>query len=176
MITGLWLPIITPFKDNAVDFRSYERLIEHYLNSVAEQDHCLQAFWKRFRQLGRDDVHLFILPDHSLWLPGLGHQPDTSFATWLAYVPPARRAAEFKPRAVFAPVPSQAQLYPTILELLGGGAVPASFAFALRGEEASRDYDDCHLLGGPGVRLVVRRNGERTESLPGAGQALGSCK
>jgi len=31
MITGLWLPIITPFKDNAVDFKSYERLIEHYL-------------------------------------------------------------------------------------------------------------------------------------------------
>ncbi|SEP31356.1 4-hydroxy-tetrahydrodipicolinate synthase [Rhodospirillales bacterium URHD0017] len=30
-ITGLWLPIITPFKDNAVDFKSYERLIEHYL-------------------------------------------------------------------------------------------------------------------------------------------------
>ena len=31
MITGLWLPIITPFKDGAVDFKSYEKLIEHYL-------------------------------------------------------------------------------------------------------------------------------------------------
>jgi 4-hydroxy-tetrahydrodipicolinate synthase len=31
MVTGLWLPIITPFKDGAVDFASYERLIEHYL-------------------------------------------------------------------------------------------------------------------------------------------------
>lgn len=31
MIKGLWLPIITPFKDGAVDFKSYERLIEHYL-------------------------------------------------------------------------------------------------------------------------------------------------
>jgi len=31
MITGLWLPIVTPFKDGAVDFESYERLIEHYL-------------------------------------------------------------------------------------------------------------------------------------------------
>jgi 4-hydroxy-tetrahydrodipicolinate synthase len=30
-ITGLWLPIITPFRDNAVDHKSYERLIEHYL-------------------------------------------------------------------------------------------------------------------------------------------------
>ena len=31
MITGLWLPLITPFKDGAIDFDSYERLIEHYL-------------------------------------------------------------------------------------------------------------------------------------------------
>src|SRR6266850_1338543 len=31
MISGLWLPIITPFKDGAVDFSSYERLIEYYL-------------------------------------------------------------------------------------------------------------------------------------------------
>src|SRR6266404_5179980 len=30
-ISGLWLPIITPFKNGAVDFASYERLIEHYL-------------------------------------------------------------------------------------------------------------------------------------------------
>ena len=30
-ISGLWLPLITPFKDGAVDFSSYERLIEHYL-------------------------------------------------------------------------------------------------------------------------------------------------
>jgi 4-hydroxy-tetrahydrodipicolinate synthase len=31
MIKGLWLPIVTPFKDGEVDFKSYERLIEHYL-------------------------------------------------------------------------------------------------------------------------------------------------
>jgi len=31
MISGLWLPLITPFKDGAVDFSSYEWLIEHYL-------------------------------------------------------------------------------------------------------------------------------------------------
>ena len=30
-ISGLWLPLVTPFKDGAVDFSSYERLIEHYL-------------------------------------------------------------------------------------------------------------------------------------------------
>ena len=30
-LSGLWLPLITPFKDGAVDLHSYERLIEHYL-------------------------------------------------------------------------------------------------------------------------------------------------
>lgn len=30
-ISGLWLPLITPFKDGAVDFASYERLIDHYI-------------------------------------------------------------------------------------------------------------------------------------------------
>jgi len=30
-ISGVWLPIITPFVDGAVDFLSYERLLEHYL-------------------------------------------------------------------------------------------------------------------------------------------------
>lgn len=28
---GLWLPLITPFKDGAVDYASYARLIDHYL-------------------------------------------------------------------------------------------------------------------------------------------------
>jgi len=31
MISGVWLPAITPFVDGAVDFVSYERLLEHYL-------------------------------------------------------------------------------------------------------------------------------------------------
>ena len=30
-IQGVWLPVITPFADGAVDFVSYERLLEHYL-------------------------------------------------------------------------------------------------------------------------------------------------
>jgi len=30
-ISGVWLPIVTPFRDGAVDFESYERLLEHYL-------------------------------------------------------------------------------------------------------------------------------------------------
>ena len=30
-ISGVWLPIVTPFVDDAVDFVSYERMLEHYL-------------------------------------------------------------------------------------------------------------------------------------------------
>lgn len=29
-LSGLWVPLITPFKDGAVDYASYERLIDHY--------------------------------------------------------------------------------------------------------------------------------------------------
>jgi hypothetical protein len=143
--------------------------LEYYLNSVAEQDHCLLRFWERFRRLGRDDVHLFILADHAVYVPGVPQPPDTGFATWLAYIPPARRAAEFRPRVVDAPVPSQAQLFPTILELLGAAPAPASFAFALRGEARPARYDDCHMLAHPGLNLVVRRNSERAEFRVGSG-------
>jgi 4-hydroxy-tetrahydrodipicolinate synthase len=31
MISGVWLPIVTPFVEGVVDFASYERLLEHYL-------------------------------------------------------------------------------------------------------------------------------------------------
>ena len=144
-------------------YRSPDSLLEHYLNSNAEQDHCLLVFWKRFKQLGRDDVHLFIVPDHSLWVPGVPVHPDASFATWLAYVPPARRAGEFTARTVLSPTPSQAQLYPTILELLEGTPLPGSFAFALRGEAQPEGYQDCQLLTDSSDRLVVRKGAQRAE-------------
>lgn len=30
MLTGVWIPIITPFKDDKIDYKSYKRLIDHY--------------------------------------------------------------------------------------------------------------------------------------------------
>jgi 4-hydroxy-tetrahydrodipicolinate synthase len=30
-ITGVWLPVVTPFRDGAVDLASYARLLDHYL-------------------------------------------------------------------------------------------------------------------------------------------------
>jgi 4-hydroxy-tetrahydrodipicolinate synthase len=32
MISGLWVPLVTPFKDGAVDYASYERLVAHYVS------------------------------------------------------------------------------------------------------------------------------------------------
>ena len=142
-------------------FRPARSFVEHYLNSVSEQDHCLLEFWRRFRQLGRDDVHLFIMPDHSVGVVGIPPRPDGNFAVWLAYVPPARQATVRAARLVHSPVPSQAQIYPTVLELLGAPRSPRSFAFALRGEPAPGRYDDCHMLSRGGNALVVRRNGQR---------------
>jgi 4-hydroxy-tetrahydrodipicolinate synthase len=30
-LSGVWLPIVTPFRDGAIDFASYERLLDHYV-------------------------------------------------------------------------------------------------------------------------------------------------
>ena len=30
MLTGVWLPIVTPFKNDKIDYKSYKRLIDHY--------------------------------------------------------------------------------------------------------------------------------------------------
>jgi len=30
-ISGVWLPVVTPFHNSSVDFPSYERLLDHYL-------------------------------------------------------------------------------------------------------------------------------------------------
>lgn len=31
-ISGLWVPLVTPFRDGVVDFQSYERLVAHYID------------------------------------------------------------------------------------------------------------------------------------------------
>lgn len=32
-LTGVWLPIITPFKDDKIDYQSYKKMIDHYSNT-----------------------------------------------------------------------------------------------------------------------------------------------
>jgi len=133
--------------------------LQQYQNALAEQDYCLLTFWKRVRALGRDDIHLFVVPDHS-WLT-IDLPAESRFSTFLAYVPPTRRRAEFKPGTRLSPVPSQAQLYPTILELLGAPRPRQSFAFALHGTPPPADYDDCQLLFDG--KLIAVRGDRRAE-------------
>src|SRR5262245_54679464 len=33
LLSGVWLPIVTPFRDGVVDLESYERLLHHYLDT-----------------------------------------------------------------------------------------------------------------------------------------------
>jgi hypothetical protein len=158
-----------PFEDTqkhpeAHPYRRPATPLEHYRNSVAEQDHCLLGFWRKFRELGRDDVHLIIVPDHSVPVTGLPDTVDSAFGTWLAYVPPARRRAESgAARTVLDPAPSQAQIYPTVLELLGAARSPQSFAFALQGKPRPPDYDACQMLASPYQRVVAVRDSERAD-------------
>jgi 4-hydroxy-tetrahydrodipicolinate synthase len=35
MIAGVWIPLVTPFKDGAVDFDSYRRLVAYYIDAGA---------------------------------------------------------------------------------------------------------------------------------------------
>jgi phosphoglycerol transferase MdoB-like AlkP superfamily enzyme len=155
-----------PFEDTkkhpqAHPYRTPATPLEHYRNSVAEQDHCLLTFWRKFRELGRDDIHLIIIPDHAASVEGTPSTVESTFGTWLAYVPPARRTSE--PRVVLHAVPSQAQIYPTIIELLDGPRSPQSFAFLLQGKPRPDDYDACHLLANPYLSITAVRDAEQAE-------------
>jgi 4-hydroxy-tetrahydrodipicolinate synthase len=35
-VSGLWLPLVTPFKDGALDLESYDRLVEHFIGLGAD--------------------------------------------------------------------------------------------------------------------------------------------
>ena len=46
-ISGLWLPLVTPFKDGAVDLASYERLVAHYIAAGVDG---LMISWPRYEE------------------------------------------------------------------------------------------------------------------------------
>ena len=104
---------------------------EVYLNSLLEQDHCLAEFWRVVKARDRRRLHVFILGDHSV---PLKHDVDLEdrFFTTMLYVPPVGRAKA--PRTIVsAQPPAQADLYPTIMDLLYGLPDARSFASTLRG-------------------------------------------
>jgi len=110
---------------NPIDYR------ERYVNSLAEQDHCLPRFAKALARL-KQKPHVFVVGDHSVPIEKTFSLEDR-FMTTLLYLPPEGEKA--RAVATEAP-PSQADLYATIVDLLYGVSAPNSFAGALRGGDA----------------------------------------
>jgi len=50
-LSGVWLPIVTPFHDGAVDFVSYDKLIDHYI--YRDQRHLSARHDRRKSHRGR---------------------------------------------------------------------------------------------------------------------------
>lgn len=150
-------------------FRPPGNFIEKYLNSYAEQDHCLAVFYEEFRRFAGDRAHLIIVPDHS-WPVGVhgntmneAYAYNENFLVPLVYVPPKARAAEFKVGAWADVQPAHTDLLPTIFELLNGQPYPQSFAFSLRRDARAAAYEPCHVLVQPygGGEIAIVRGSDK---------------
>lgn len=146
--------------------------IEWYLNSWMEQDYCLARFYTAFQQETRGEAHLFVTPDHS-WPVGIHGNflndhgwYEENFAIPFLYIPPRRRAGEFRTGETVDARPSLADLAPTVLELLDGKPRPGSFASLLYRRADLNPHEEanlCHILVQPygGGSIVIQRAREK---------------
>ena len=140
--------------------------IEHYLNSYATQDSCIQTFYDEYRNFTQGNAHLFIAPDHSVPVWGHDGQPfdpngsyPENFLINLAYIPPKSRVAEFRIGEEESTRFSETDILPTVLELLGGEHSPRSFLSALqKNPSLPIDTHRCQILtqpyAGPDIVIV----------------------
>ena len=143
-------------------FSSPGTILEKYLNSVSQQDYCLQKFYQTYQEYQGDQSHLFLLPDTSYPMTDNnisnenGAESD-NFLIPFAYLPPKSRATEFKIGQKLHLAYSQSDFLPTIFGLLNQKAYPNSFAFDLYQTDLNADYETCHLLVQPydGVKLAI---------------------
>lgn len=135
-------------------FKTPVNFLEDYLNSLLEQDYCVQTFYDEYRNYVGDRSHLFILADHS-WPTGINEEKTDmikavnpeQMLTSLAYIPPTEKWGDFRRGSEEKNMFSQADLVPTIYELLTNKPYQNSFTYALKqsGHKPS-SYEDCHLL------------------------------
>jgi len=135
-------------------FKTPLNFIENYLNSLLEQDHCVQTFYDEYKDYAGERSHLFALADHS-WPTGINEDKvdmikavnPEQMLTSLIYIPPTDSGNEFRKGAEEKNMFSQADLVPTIYELLSKKPYPNSLAYVLKqaGKRPS-SYEDCHLL------------------------------
>lgn len=150
---------------------------QNYLNSFAAQDHCLGRFMKRVDKY-RDHAHVIIVADHS-WPVGIhggahsseqGAAPE-NFLIPFVYLPPRDRGDTFRHGvSITQPILGQADILPTLLELLTHKPFPNSFAALLKAPKPGEpdpvlppDYDDCHVMTQPydGTKISVVRGMEK---------------
>jgi len=134
-------------------FATPANYFENFLNSMTEQDYCVQTYYDNFKQYSPANTHLFMLADHS-WPMLTGEYTDDIFLsaspermlTSMVYVPPAHQKESFRVGSTEKRKFGQDDLIPTILELLSNTPQQNSIVFALRENAATHNYDDCHLL------------------------------
>ena len=112
---------------------------QRYMNAYAYQDDALRTFRDEFRPFADDRTHLVVTGDHSFPVPvhgpflaAIAADIENCLTTFL-YVPPVSRRGEF---AVGRTIPDgffgEADVEPTLVELLDGKPYPNSFAPSLR--------------------------------------------
>lgn len=135
-------------------FSKPKNYAEKYLNSYAEQDHCVKKFYNEYSKYSPENSHLFLLPDHSWPIKksstnGQGAFTE-NFLIHLSYFPPLSRSSQFRVGEEVLKRYGQADLLSTVFDLLNGRRYNNSFGFAFRkNEEQPEEYEDCHVLTQP---------------------------
>jgi hypothetical protein len=151
-----------PFKDHMAikhPFSGAQGDREKYLNSVAEQDHCLGEFIDRVESLNRSDLNVLVVGDHSFPIEKEKGVVD-GFTTSLFFLPSKQHRSLFPAGPRLGVRPSHDQIQNTVMELFGADRTAGSFLWSLKGEPPPSQYESCHLIidFGPGTTLVTEGN------------------
>jgi hypothetical protein len=140
---------------------------EKYLNSALVQDYCVGQFYEKFKNYNNPNTHLFILGDTS-WPMGINNDNlfysqnafNDNFLTLLTYIPSQNRQNKFyrNKKIPKNKIYGQADLIPTIFELLNHQYYQNSFVFELSKETKNQKHENCYLLtqpyGGGSIAIV----------------------
>lgn len=159
----------------ATPFKPPQNFKERYLNSFAAEDSCLATFMERVEPY-RDRAHIIFVGDHS-WPVGLLGSKDAergasaeNFLIPFLYLPPRDAGEAYRRGAVITkPMLGQADITPTVLELLSGKPQSNSFAALLRARPDGAEpklpwnYDNCQVTAQPydGGQISVIRGDTR---------------
>lgn len=142
---------------NIYKFNPAKNFTEKYINSAIVQDHCLAEFYRHFKEYDNSQTHIFILPDTS-WPVGINgnffnekNAYNDNFLTFLTYLPPQAEIEKYNinKKVNQNNIYAQADLMPTIFELLNNQSYPNSFAFELLKNPPQNNYENCHILNQP---------------------------